>query len=298
MTGQPSGPMTGRPSEVVGYSERGLVNALVGFMRRDSKRLECFLRCCEWNGSRGENEELFDGDELLKAFKTGVAKVTYIVETSFAHFGDPDLIIVIHTADRRWRFFVEAKVVAYLKNAKSNAQGMRQEGYNSAINGQLSLKYRLARALAVYSESDARLQEPDSLFDAAKRELHDPSQTKDKPKGRPRRLEKEANLKLLVEEHLMKKGKQGDVKQSPEEFLKDTWFVALTHEGKGQANPVPTDSQDDKSPLYFKSESPVLADTAWKHTGWSSWARLQEKLAGLEKDPDFSAVWKIVSYPP
>jgi hypothetical protein len=47
----------------------------------------------------------------------------------------------------RQLLFVEAKAGPYIFSARSNSVGMQEPGFNSAINGQLSLKYRLACAL-------------------------------------------------------------------------------------------------------------------------------------------------------
>ena len=284
-------------ANVVGYSERGLVNSLVYLMRQDPSHLLRFLECCDWDPASPNHHPLPDGDALLGALNGGTASITYIVETSFAQFGDPDLIIVINSPERRWRFFVEAKVISYDKSAKENqtgpSPGMQQAGFNSSINGQLSLKYRLARALAVYPSSQGRLQEPDTLFEAAKRDLLDPSGSRSNPKGTPRHLEKAANLKLLVERHLIQP------RQSPEDFLRDTWFIALTHEEDDKhPNPIPGSRARDKNPVYFEHESPKLSGIAWHHTGWSSWAKLRDQMPSLKSNDDFKAVWEIVTFPP
>jgi len=284
-------------AKVVGYSERGLVNSLLCFMRQNPSHLRRFLECCDWDPASPNRRPLPDGDALLNALESGTASITYIVETSFAQFGDPDLIIVINSPERRWRFFVEAKVIPYDKSAKENhtgpSPGMQQKGFNSSINGQLSLKYRLARALAVYRKEEGRLQEPDSLFEAAKGDLLDPSGNRSNPKGAPRHLEKAANLKLLVERHLIQP------RQSPEDFLRDTWFIALTHEeDDNHPNPIPLSKALDKNPVYFEHESPTLSSIAWSHTGWSSWAKLREQMPSLKSNDDFAAVWEIVTFPP
>jgi hypothetical protein len=54
----------------------------------------------------------------------------------------------------------------------SNTKGMAQKGYNSSINGQLSLDYRLALTLNDY-KGEGILQESESIFEAYREELGD-----------------------------------------------------------------------------------------------------------------------------
>jgi hypothetical protein len=79
--------------------------------------------------------------------------VVYLIEPGFSKFGQPDLVLVCKIKDgsKRW-VFIEAKAIPYNASAMSNKNGMKQNGYNSSINGQLSLNYRLALALERYSE--------------------------------------------------------------------------------------------------------------------------------------------------
>ncbi len=56
---------------------------------------------------------------------------------------------------------MEAKVGPFIFSARSNATGMREPGFNSAINGQLALKYRFAKALERGEPATARASMPE-----------------------------------------------------------------------------------------------------------------------------------------
>ena len=216
-----------------------------------------------------------------------VTAIVYLVEPSFAQFGDPDIVIVLRAREAQWLFFVEAKVVSYKHSARSNAVGMQKTGFNSSINGQLSLRYRLARALSTYSCGQGELVEPVTLHSAAKTDLSDPAR-------RARHLTKKANLTHLVDSQLVG---QGSCAGALPGLLERTWFLALTEEPADSTCPLPTSPTDDLAPCYFGGEDAALADQAWRHTGWLSWRVLEDALSGLAEDSDYELVRALLKQP-
>ena len=139
------------------YGERGAVNAVVvGLRQLEVPGVIAFLNAVAWADR--------------PAWLRDVGSVELIVEIGCGEFGDPDLIIVCTTKEgQRYATFVEAKVIPYETSAGSNQHGIRIRGYNSTINGQLSLKYRLAMALSNWDGSSSELSESDAVYRAYKR---------------------------------------------------------------------------------------------------------------------------------
>ncbi|PQO30758.1 hypothetical protein C5Y96_14970 [Blastopirellula marina] len=142
------------PVKVSWYGERGIVNAVVaGLINAEVAGVIAFLNQVEWGGEPPHLEE--------------ITSVELIVEIGCGEFGDPDLIIICKSGEEvRLVTFVEAKVISYEVSAGSNQLGMRVKGYNSTINGQLSLKYRLAIALSQWNNPDDDLRESKEIYDA------------------------------------------------------------------------------------------------------------------------------------
>jgi len=148
-------------SKICFYGERGIVNGLVLDLKDDLNKLKDVLRSIEWCS---------DGDY---SWIDDIIKVVYLIEPGFSKFGQPDLVLVCKIKDgsKRW-VFIEVKAIPYNASAMSNKNGMKQNGYNSSINGQLSLNYRLALALERYSEGPF-LEEPMGIFDQYKKKIDD-----------------------------------------------------------------------------------------------------------------------------
>jgi hypothetical protein len=90
--------------------------------------------------------------------------VDIIVEVGLGQFGDPDLIFVCSLDDNtKKHIFFEAKVVPYDISAIANSEGMRTAGFNSSINGQLSLKYRFVQALKQWNGKTSIIEQKNSL---------------------------------------------------------------------------------------------------------------------------------------
>jgi len=161
------------------YGERGIVNAIVTHIGRQSTEdarlsaIKSFLGAIIWAKGKGP-----DWIDSISDFKM-------VVELGLSQFGDPDLIIICKTKkngeDKTYCFFVEAKAVPYRKSKMSNKEGMGKGkyGFNSSINGQLSLKYRFAIALNNWDENVCEennrksLSEPKEMGSLYKEELKD-----------------------------------------------------------------------------------------------------------------------------
>jgi hypothetical protein len=137
-----------------------------------------FLRKIEFVFRDRTHVDLPDGTEVV-----------VIVEAGFAEFGWPDAILVANTpTGGRMVFFLEAKAGMYRNEAQDYTK--RDRGFNSKINGQFTLRYRLSRALQSFRGDHPRLSEPQTLAAAYGEET-------------PRRLSKPENLEHIVRPHLV-----------------------------------------------------------------------------------------------
>lgn len=163
------------------YGERGLVNSLFLDLKAAGKLLS-FLRMIDF--SEREPTHLEVEDDCI---------VTVIIEAGFgsnrAGFGWPDVLIVIrHPHGGRDVIFLEAKVATYASAAADYT--LEEEGFNSSLNGQFTLKYRLVHALGGYQPKELRLMEPDNVARAYGEEAF------------PRRLSKLDNLRNIIDKYL------------------------------------------------------------------------------------------------
>jgi hypothetical protein len=170
------------PNIIHFYGERGLVDSLFLDLQAGGK-LVAFLNKIKF--PFGDPPHLGLGDDT---------EVTVIVEAGFggnrAGFGWPDAVVVATLpSGRKLILFIEAKAGLYADEAADFTA--RKKGFNSKINGQLSLRFRLARALVSYKKDDRRLVEPDDVARSYGEEAH------------PRRLAKIDNLRKIVEQDLL-----------------------------------------------------------------------------------------------
>jgi len=119
--------------EVRWYGERGVMNALVTHLQRTSDPVESvrtFLSAVRWAEPRGSS------------WVNDFTQACLIVEIGLADFGNPDLMIDCHGPTGVRCVFLESKIGMYLASMRPNHKGMQLPGFNSSINGQLSLKVR------------------------------------------------------------------------------------------------------------------------------------------------------------
>lgn len=164
------------------YGERGIVNSIVTHIasqQNPGKIVGKLLNAVQW------------ADASKPVWISRIADMNLIVEIGLADFGNPDLMIVCRTKgdDQPYCVFVEAKAICYQFSMGNNSCGM-SHGFNSTINGQISLKYRFANALGNPKSDENEIVEPEPLFVAYKEQLRDSSH-------KPRHLRKPEILQLL-----------------------------------------------------------------------------------------------------
>jgi hypothetical protein len=170
------------PNVIHFYGERGLVDSLFLDLQAAGK-LVAFL-----------NQIEFPFREPVRLGLPEDAEVAVILEAGFdgnrAGFGWPDAVVVVTlAAGKKLVLFIEAKAGLYADEAADFTA--RVPGFNSKVNGQLTLRFRLAQALRNYKKGDRRLVEPDDVARSYGEE------------ARPRRLAKIDNLRKIVEQYLL-----------------------------------------------------------------------------------------------
>jgi len=119
------------------YGERGIVNGILLDIGNDKEKLNNFFQAIK----------LFGTKEL--PWENGVDSCKWMVEPSFAQFGDPDLIAVIESGGETYAFFIEAKLKDYVSSCMSlqREDGIDNlKGQSSKLNVQLSFRYRFVQA--------------------------------------------------------------------------------------------------------------------------------------------------------
>jgi len=128
--------------------ERGLINSIILDMGDDLEKHKKFLSSVKF----AQGEKLAWISDMDKPPK-------YIIEPSFAMFGDPDLIIIAKEKNEtRHVIFLEAKLCAY-NDASEELQKNSQlpnhyKGNASKLNIQLAFKYRFAQAFMNGNSTD------------------------------------------------------------------------------------------------------------------------------------------------
>ena len=230
------------------YGERGIVNGLVLDIKDDLSKLKDVLRSIEW---------CTEGDY---SWINDIIKVVYLIEPGFSKFGQPDLVLVCKIKDgsKRW-VFIEAKAIPYNASAMSNKNGMKQNGYNSSINGQIPLNYRLALALERYSEGSF-LEEPMGIFEQYKKRIYDYN------KG-PRKAGKPQLIKRIVVPYM------NDFK------IERAYFVSITKD----LPPNPINTTDvDFLPLLIDQNGRNLWDELSKQIGFLSLEVIDKKVVNKD----------------
>lgn len=212
------------------YGERGIVNGLVLDIYDNLDRLKKILRAISWCGEQSSD------------WISDIQNVFYLIEPGFGQFGQPDLIIICQLCNGTHRFvIIETKTTLYHDSAKQNDKGMDVKGYNSSINGQLSLDYRLTLALQDYDDNRKAVEEPSPIFEWYKKRL---KETRDKP----RKVRKRQLIDEIVIPYL--KGLK----------LQNTFFVAMT-----------TDKDTNPLKLVDDNTKPVVLDENGKDV-WARWS--------------------------
>ena len=243
-----------KTTSIIWYGERGILNALVFALEMESTktvdRTRSLLKAIQW------------ADHKTPSWIESVEDVNIIVEVGLADFGNPDLIFVLVSRDgTRRALFVEAKVGPYINSALSNQNGMTQKYFNSSINGQLSLRYRFAHALARWNGKSDEIGEPTALFHAYQKP---PGIGLGDKRNAHRHLLKRSVLDILREAGLA---------SLP---MEQCYFVALTWDEKpffDEENVI--NKKNDLLPLLLDEEGCRIWDKKRSSFGWLGYEGLR-----------------------
>ncbi len=250
------------------YGERGILNSVVTHILAQQEpiiQVHHLLNAIEWPDR--------DKPDWIES----ITEATFVVELSAGDFGDPDLMIVCRTKDdlSPYCVFIEAKVVPYTWSMKTTAHAM-QLGFNSSINGQLTLKYRFARALQEANNPDTAddVAEPPSLFEAYQNSsLIDPA-------PRSRHLVKPRVLQTLERLGLLKTPDQPGV------YEERCYYVALTWDSSDHIWFNDDTVASDFLPMFLDENGDNLWSRMRRRCGWLGYQNM-EKAIGLRGSHDY-----------
>jgi hypothetical protein len=262
-----------RPSlEVISYGERGIINTVVAHMRRTKQAVPKLLHHVTW------------GSGAAPSWLDTIAHSQLVVEMGLGDFGDPDLLIVCTTDHGdRYLVFVEAKVTSILDSMMTTSPsttgpwGMAQAGFNSSLNGQLTLRYRFAMALAAWRGPGAAICESPAIFEQYRSALND-----SQAKSPGRRLTKDAVLRILA---------QLSVVGLPEEHC---LYVALTWDTLAYAFVNRSgEIADEYRPLMLDATGGNRFGEMLPRMGWLGYPDLERAL-GLEQNSEYQTAVKTM----
>ena len=123
------------------YGERGVVNAMLQDIYQGrgnhQQKLNAFFRAI----SLQNNQAL--------PWAAGVRDCQWLIEPSFAQFGNPDFIASFWSGDKKYALFFEAKLKSCQFSSLEIREDMDQSSYkgqSSKLNVQLALRYRFVQA--------------------------------------------------------------------------------------------------------------------------------------------------------
>jgi hypothetical protein len=224
----------------------------------------------------GRTEVLLCSAEWIDSINSAHA----IVELGFGQFGDPDLIVVCDSSTgQKYVIFIEAKAKTYRDSKKRNQDpGMNAQGFNSSINGQLSLKYRFAQAIIAANEGLTEwVEEPSELW-----RRYAADQLKD-PITEPRRLKKGYIISKIL------KPLMSGIK-SNESFR----YVALTWDSEDMAFFRDDEITDDFLPKFLDpADGHNLFQEMQSQIGWIGYRNLEEAL-GLNENSSYQLAFETM----
>ncbi|GHT19024.1 hypothetical protein AGMMS4957_02400 [Bacteroidia bacterium] len=121
--------------KVLGYSERGIFNSIVFYLREHSEDISGFL-------SELDIKDVFFDDKV---------SYTFLNEQSFSEFGDNDWTIIAEKGNEKRVIFIEGKVKTFKgrysidNELKKILENKNYKGVSSNIFAQLYYKYLLAQ---------------------------------------------------------------------------------------------------------------------------------------------------------
>lgn len=254
------------------YGERGIINAVVAHLSTSGDfvgAVRNLLTATRWGNGNQPSwiEDLSDAH--------------LIVEVGLADFGDPDLLIACRTGSGMIHLvFLEAKAQSYTDSMQQTSRlraakrGMEQDGFNSSINGQLTLKYRFANALSLWDGRAAAICESRSLFEAYRVQLND------SPKKSPGRSLAKSSIVTGIFGRLGLAG-------LPEE---NCHYVALTWDCESKAFFNSPDVPSDYLPVFLGAAGEERFSTMLDRIGWIGYRQLEDAL-GLSNATEYKAAF-------
>lgn len=188
------------------YGERGILNGILLDMYHDE------------NTYKGKLKKFFGAIRLFSGDKVPWGDITgckWMIEPSFAHFGDPDLIAVFESDRKKYALFIEAKLKDYISSCMSleREDGITNlKGQSSKLNVQLSFRYRFVQAF-----KEAIAKEAKAPNESQAQEITESSHKY--PDGKIRKLYKESVVRGVR-----------DFLEGVDEY----YFIALTNDVSSQ----------------------------------------------------------------
>jgi hypothetical protein len=248
----------GIKSSIIWYGERGLVNSMIYALTRGNQIQE-LLNKIHW------------ADEKEKTWTNLLAETSIIIELGLNDFGNPDLIIKAkdHQGDPHF-IFIEAKTGSYNENAAPNKK--MTGGYNSTINGQLSLKYRFVKALETWDGETGIITESTPVYHAYRENIGDYS-------TQPRTLKNQAIIEDILKETGFTEANTGN-----------SYYIALTLEEKGY-NPFTDTENIEYRPVFLDEKGENQYTNLRANTGSINLAEVKEFI----NDPAFNKVYDLMT---
>jgi hypothetical protein len=254
------------------YGERGIINAVVAHVRTSGNFVglvrNLLAATCWGTGSLPSWIETFSDAHL-------------IVEVGLADFGDPDLIIVCRTeAGLSYVVFLEAKAQSYRDSMQSTSPsraakwGMKQDGFNSSINGQLTLKYRFANALSSWDGRSRVISESRQLFQSYQRRLND------SPTKSPGRSLAKASI---LDGIFLRLGVAGIAENN-------CHYIALTWDCKSRMFFNSSDISSEYLPVFLGNNGEERFSSMLDRVGWIGFKELEDAL-GLSDAEEYKAAF-------
>ena len=264
--------------QVFWYGERGIMNAIITHLSRSGDAtlgVKSLLSAVLWASGQ------------IPPWVDTIENVTLVVEVGLADFGDPDLVIVCRTSTGTRVVFIEAKAGSYIDSMQSTSPsvgarwGMTQIGFNSSINGQLSLKYRFAKALSQWDGTTPVISESPAVFGAYRSQLND-----SEAKAPGRTLAKRSILNRIL--------KPLRLHGISEE---NCCYVALTWDVTSNAFYRSTEVPVDCLPVFLNEGAVDTFRDATSRVGWIGYAHLNEALGLLNSSEYVTAFSTMLDDP-
>lgn len=151
------------------YGERGVINGIILDIKNDIDKTKGFFSSIQLLGT----------DNL--PWRNGVENCAWLIEPSFAQFGNPDFIAVFESSGKKFGLFFEAKLNDIENSCLSIVPGMLKDAYkgnSSKLNVQMSFRYRFVQAFLLRRNSQnplsSILEERNGYPDGCQRKLNKP----------------------------------------------------------------------------------------------------------------------------